>query len=182
MAFEEIEERLFNVLGVPVGSYRSRRPLSKKEREWAAEFCDRLVQSFKSRSNNMGKSKDEKEIEYANYVALAGYVQSAKINEENAFLLVDVTGQDSGGAATKWVPVTCYKEPELLERLEHYGKGDAIKIRGYVRAWSQKKDGEWRNAVDIRITEIVSKDPERKTAAPSGATRKRDAGDDGWPF
>lgn len=134
----------------------------------------------------MGNSKDEKEIEYANYVALAGYVQNIKVQEENAFLLIDVTGKDNGGA-TKWIPLTCYKERELLARLERYSKGDALKIRGYVRSWSQKKDGEWRNAVDIRITEILSKDPEKVTRA-AASSRKREPGDDdgddkgGWPF
>jgi len=126
----------------------------------------------------MGKSND---TEYGNYVALAGYVKSAKIQEENAFLLVDVTGQETGGV-TKWIPVTCYKEPELLKRLERYDKGGFIKLRGYVRAWSQKKDGEWRNAVDIRITEILSKDPEKREWKRETTMRQREPGDDDIPF
>jgi len=161
-----------------VGSYRSRRPLNKKEREWAAAFCDGLVQSFKNRKETMSKSN---ETEFTNMVFLAGFIKSMKLQEENAFLLIDVTGKDSGGA-TKWVPCTVYKAQELLDRLDNYHKDDFIKIRGYVRAWSQKKDEEWKNAVDIRITEIKSEDPQPRERAERKETRRREPGDDDIPF
>ena len=150
-----------------------RHPLSKAERKVAATLYEHLRKD----KAMMGKSND---VEYANYVAMAGYVKSMKVQEENAFLLVDVTGKESGGV-TKWIPVTCYKEPELLSRLERYGKDDFIKLRGYVRAWSQKKDGEWRNAVDIRITELLSKDPEKRERKRE-STRGREPGEDDAPW
>jgi len=178
-----IEEKLFNLEGVPVGSYRARRPLSKKEREWAAAFCDELVKSFKQRrQGEMGKTNT---VEFTNIVALAGNVKKMKIQEEDsAFFLLDVTGQESGGA-TKWIPCTVYKEPDLTVRLDRYGEGDFIMVRGYVRAWSQKKDGEWRNAVDIRVTEIKSKDPEKKERKQESRKREpgeEDGGEGKWPF
>lgn len=119
---------------------------------------------------------NSKETEWTNMVVLAGIVKTLKQQEDNAFLLIDVTGKDQGGP-TKWVPCTIYKEVELLQRIDNYREGDAIKIRGYVRAWSQKKDGEWKNAVDIRITEIKGPDPKRETKKDF-PKRQREPGDD----
>lgn len=122
---------------------------------------------------------NSKEVEYGNIVVLAGTVKTVKLQEDNAFFLIDVTGKDQGGP-TKWVPCTIYKEAELLKRMDNYREGDQIKIRGYVRAWSQKKDGEWKNAVDIRVTEIKGPDPKHQGKREE-PRRGREPGDDDIP-
>lgn len=120
-------------------------------------------------------------VEYQNMGVLAGVVKSLKQQEDNAFLLIDVTGKESGGP-TKWVPCTIYKDVEALRAVDNYREGDAIKVRGYVRAWSQKKDGEWKNSVDFRITEIKGPHPKHQQKAQREETRRRDPGEDDIPF
>lgn len=120
----------------------------------------------------MANSKDS---EWANMVVLAGKVKTVKLQDDNAFFLIDVTGEKEG--PTKWIPCTIYKDAALLNRMDSYREGDAIKIRGYVRAWSQKKDGEWKNAVDIRVTEIKGPDPKRETKKRE-ESRGREPGED----
>lgn len=123
----------------------------------------------------------KQETDFANIVALAGIIQRIKIQETSAFFLLDVTG-DAESKATKWIPCNVYKEEGLLQRLERYENGDHIKVRGFVRAWSQKKDGEWKNGVDVRVTEIKSEDPQREPKSKPRQTAFDQPYDEDIPF
>jgi hypothetical protein len=169
-------ERLYNGSGVPVGFVKSKRPLTRKERE----YCSRLVDGFisKRRIEEMVNSKtQERKNVFTSLCFVGGTLRKLKIQEESAFCLVEVTDNPK---VSKWIPCSVYKEQELLDRLGRYNEGDHIELRGFVRAWSQKKDNEWQNAVDVRVTEIRSKDPERSSRRPdSGGNGSAPSGWDG---
>ena len=105
----------------------------------------------------MSKSKEKDKV-ITSQCFIGGTVQSIKVRENGgAFVLVDV------GETSRWIPCDVHEEPKLAKRLSCYDKGDYIALRGFVRAWSQrKKDDVWVNQVTVRITEIKSEDPERK--------------------
>ncbi len=70
----------------------------------------------------------------------------------------------------KFVPCTLYGEEDakLADQLDQFEKGDHLKLVGYCRPYSQQVNGKWENHMNIRITEIKSKPPERENRAPSG--------------
>ena len=122
----------------------------------------------------MSKNK-EKEKVITSQCFIGGTVQSIKVREDGgAFVLVDV------GEASRWIPCDVREEPNITKRLSNYDKGDYIALRGFVRAWSQKKDGEWVNGLSVRITEIRSDDPEAKQR--NFPAKTQEAVDDDIPF
>lgn len=108
-------------------------------------------------SKQMGSAGDE----CRNEAKIAGKIESIKVDDKRAFLLVNTNTKDS-----KFVPCTAYDVPELLRRLRGFERGDGIKIIGFVRAWSRKvedKEGDkWENSTEVRITQVVNNPPERK--------------------
>lgn len=117
--------------------------------------------------NEKPKGRD---VKTCNMVHLAGEIQSMKVRENGAFMLIDPTGE------TKYIPCTIYDSAELAQRLGRFAVGDVIQIRGFVRAWSQKKNETWENHCEVRITEIANEPPAR-AAAP-----QRQPIDDDIPF
>lgn len=150
---------------------KGRRPLSARERKYCAEFVD--VMTKKRRLENMAQSKSDtkkQERVLTSMCFIGGTIQRVKVQDVSAFFLVEVTDNPK---ITKWIPCSIYEADKLLERIAKYREGDYIAIRGYVRAWSQKKDDEWKNAVDVRVTEIRSEDPKHESSRNGDAP-------DGW--
>lgn len=100
----------------------------------------------------MGNNQQEN----CNMVFLAGTVQTVKVDGKKAFALIDPEGE------TKYIACTIYESKELADKLGRFQKGDFIKVQGMLRAWSQKKDGEWKNALEVRITHIKNDPPKRE--------------------
>ncbi len=102
-------------------------------------------------------------VEKCNMVALAGTIETIKIQEGRAFVLVNPGGD------TKFIPCTVHKEPELVKKLSSFEKGDDIKVSGFIRAWAQQKNGEWKNNVEVRIVAIKNEPPKRAPKAQGTA-------------
>lgn len=110
--------------------------------------------------------------ENCNMVFLAGTVETVKVNEDKkgAFALINPEGE------TKFIPCTIYDTKELAEKLSRFQKGDFIKVVGMLRAWSQKKDGGWKNVLEVRITQIKNDPPRRSTS------RQQNEEESSFPF
>lgn len=100
--------------------------------------------------------------EIVNQVKLAGTIKSikARVDEGGGFILVDV-GEDS-----KFVPCTVYQNDVMAAKLASFHVDDFIQVVGFCRAWSQKKNNEWRNNMEVRIMKIAN-DPPRRSAPPA---------------
>jgi hypothetical protein len=171
-------ERLYNGSGVPVGFLKSKRPLTRKEREYCSRLVDGLISKRRLEEMANPKTQEKKNV-FTSLCFVGGTIRKLKLQEESGFLLVEVTDNPK---ISKWIPCSIYKEQELLDRLGRYSEGDHIEIRGFVRSWSQKKNEDWLNAVDVRVTEIRSKAPERSSRRPdSGGNGSAPSGWDGSP-
>lgn len=100
--------------------------------------------------------------ETRNEVKLAGTIETIKAQDTRAFLLVNPGGD------TKYIPCTIHDSAQLATKVKKFSKGDLIKITGFVRTWSQKKNDTWVNHVEVRIATIHN-EPKPKT---------REAGDE----
>lgn len=100
----------------------------------------------------------KKENMFTSQAYIGGTIKKLKVNEGSAFIAVEVTVDPK---VTKWIPCSIYQDEPLRARLAKYQEGDHILIVGFVHAWSQKRDDEWVNSVDVRITDIRSEDPKR---------------------
>lgn len=146
-----------------IGHWWTRKPHVLEGRDWIVARDFLLTACY-------GQSKKErgKLMEMRNSVEIAGIVKTihwSGENDEGAFLLIDV------GNSSKYLPCSVYKTPSLLERLRQFKQGDFIMIRGFLRGWSQQKNGEWKNGMDVRITEIGSTGAVRMS--PSQSTKKQ---------
>ncbi len=121
----------------------------------------------KARSASNTPAPKPPEPEFCNMVQLAGTIEGIWLNENSALCLID-----PGNTNKKFVPCTLYgaEDEKLADQLGEFHKGDSISVIGYVRPWSQKKDGKWETKVEVRITEI-------KSGAPSG---RNDQVPQGW--
>jgi hypothetical protein len=128
--------------GKVIGTGHSDRPLSEAEIEPIKRFLISL--RLASKSERKGEIKMS---ENANLVFLAGTIKTVKVDGKRAFFLLDV-GEE------KWIPCSVYDDEMLLGIMERFKKEDFIQLKGFVRPWSQKKDGEWQNNIDIRVREI----------------------------
>lgn len=97
-----------------------------------------------------------KPLDRCNIVYLAGTIKKISVRDEDAFVLLDV------GPEKKYIPCTVYKDDKLIAILEKFNEEDDIKVTGYVRPWSQKQDGGWKNNMDVRITEVKTEPPHRE--------------------
>lgn len=97
----------------------------------------------------MSKKVDE----ITNMCWIAGKIKTIKTGDNRAFLLIDV------GENSKFLPCTVFDAPPLVDILSRYKPDDFIKVVGFVRGWSQKKNDTWENHVDIRITEVKNPKP-----------------------
>lgn len=113
----------------------------------------------------------EKAVEDAcNMVWIAGVIRILKIDGKRGFCYVDVGGD------SKYIPCTTFDDDELTKTLARFEKDDYVKIQGYFRAWSMKKDDAWVNNYEVRITHIKNEPPKRENRA------KGTRFDDGVPF
>lgn len=148
------------------------RPLTRKEREYILYFLGTLrgddLQSNQIGVDSMSKTESKRtskksEASPVNQVWLAGTIKMIRVSEEEgrAFFLLDTDQK-------KWIPCTVYEDAQLLSVLSGFEADDFIRLRGYVRPWSEKKDGEWKNNIDIRVTEIknTSGPPAKPKAVP----------------
>ncbi len=121
-----------------------------------------------------------KENEICNMVFLAGPIFKMWVREDNAMILIDCGDKD------KAVPAKLFgkEDADLINKLNRFEVGDYIRIKGFVKPWSQKEDGKWRNYQDIRITEISIDAPHREKKREEVASRSNgwSAGDDDIPF
>lgn len=92
--------------------------------------------------------------ETVNLTFLAGEIMQMKVDDKRGWLALDC-GID------KWVPCSIYADDDLLKNISQFAKGDFIQVKGFVRPWSRKKNDEWENGIDVRITEIRSAVPVR---------------------
>ena len=153
-----------------LGRMKALRRPNRREQAYIEKF---LIPFFKSHreQTTMAEKKDNGKNERANMVMLAGTVESVRIDGVRGFCLIKWSEKESD----KFVPCSIYDEKALISKLETYEKGDFIKVVGFCRPWSQKKNDEWRNSMDIRITEIRSEAPKREKRI-SGSS------DNDWPF
>ncbi len=139
-----------------LGRVVSRSPLLDSEMKFVKNF---LLGIQKERLTEMSK-QTKSEPEKCNLVWLAGTIKQIKIRESSGFILLD-----PGGDTSKYLPCTTYDNAELTKLLSRFRSEDEIKIHGYLRGWSQKKDGVWENKIEVRITAIKSEPPKHATVA-----------------
>lgn len=115
---------------------------------------DFLIQLQKDKRKDIKMATDGVVV---NQAKIAGVIKSIKTRTEEGagFILVDV------GEGTKFIPCTIHEEKTLAAKLERFQVDDFIQLVGFCRAWSQKKDGEWRNSMEVRITRIANDPPKR---------------------
>ena len=163
------EKKIYNGIvtddqGRIVGRYEMRnRDLVAGEIRKVREF---LLNVTKQAKGENPMSENEK----VNMCFIAGEIKNLKMREDEGFMLVDV------GPKSKFLACTIYQSKQLAEIAAQFSEGDFIKLVGFVRGWSQKKNDEWQNHVDVRITEIRTTPPERKKQTAK-AERKSD-----YPF
>lgn len=154
--------------GRVLGKVYSRSPMLEADVQVVKQFlCEIQKEKLMAKQN-------EKQLDQCNIVWLAGEIKTLKVRDDgSAFLLVDPTGD------TKYIPCTVFDSKALTQILSRFQTEDTIQLRGYVRAWSQKKDGEWKNNTEVRVTEIRNKPPERE---PDPARMRQQPMDDEIPF
>ena len=158
--------------GRVLGKVISQSPLLKTQLETVKKF---LIDLQKEKLNEMAKQNEKQVVETFNMVALAGRIKMLKSRDDgSAFILVDPSGD------TKYIPCTIHECPELVRRLTGFRVDDTIQLRGFVRAWSQKKNDAWENKTEVRVTEIRNSPPERAPVRPSASGQMQQ--DDGIPF
>jgi hypothetical protein len=62
----------------------------------------------------------------------------------------------------RYIPCTVYDSKQLVEKLSRFDKEDELRLVGFVRAYSIKKNDKWENRVEVRITEIKNEPPKRE--------------------
>ncbi len=203
-------EIIADALGRILGRVQARRPLNARERKYCEDFLKPFQRAHIGDSNNNNNpgfpildcdinpntnSNNNKEIsnmaqqtkdskarpvsqETVNLTFLAGEIMQMKVDDKRGWLALDC-GID------KWVPCSIYADDDLLHKISQFAKGDFIQVKGFVRPWSRKKNDEWENGMDVRITEIRSavpvpalgKTPEKPKAKAAQASY-----DDDHPF
>lgn len=150
-----------------LGKAWSASPLLREQVAIVREF---LIKISNRKDESVMSKKAATETDHCNMVFLAGAIKSLKVRDDgSAFLLIDPGGE------SKYLPCTVFENKELTRMLERYREDDLIKVRGYARAWSQKKEGVWVNKVEIRITEIKGDPPKREA-------KQSNIADDDIPF
>jgi hypothetical protein len=128
------EEKIFNGLGLIVGSVRSKhRALNARERKYCQIFLNKIVGGFmaekKTVSKNGAPAPATKSMqEECNMVWIAGKIYKNFVRDKSGFTVV----QFSKGS----VPVTTF-DKAILRDLEKFREGDFIRFVGHV---SQSKD------------------------------------------
>lgn len=158
MKWKEYNELLQDERGRILGKVRTyRRQLSAAERQACTNFL-RGIDRVSSKDETMNRTKQQPEQpkvapDKCNIVYLAGVIETLKVTDDSAFLLVD------SGPDKKYVPCTVYKSVALADKISAYREGDLIRLVGYVRPWSRKNEvDEWQNSMDVRITEVREKE------------------------
>lgn len=118
------------------------------------------------------------EINFKNEIKIAGVIRSMTVKEDRAFFLV----QWSPETDEKWIPCTIFKNKEALTRVSYFREGDYIQITGFARPWSQKKNNEWVNNVDVRVNVIHNRPAERPAAPPPPPQTAQQYSGDDIPF
>lgn len=164
-----------------LGKLYARSPMLETDVQIVKKFLSELQKEKTEMVKQNGKPASADRV---NMAFLAGEIKTLKVRDDNsAYLLIDPTGDDKA----KWIPCTAHNDAELCERLGKFDVGDYIQVRGYVRAWSQKKNDEWQNHVEIRITEVRNTPPVREKKKPSPAPAREPvqsmlANDEDVPF
>ncbi len=159
--------------GVIVGKVWFPARASLDEIKAVREF---LCEISKRKGETMAEQKTESKTNgHTNMCYIEGEIKTLKVREDSAFLLVDTECDDG-----KHVPCTVWQDRELLKVINLFREGDSIRLLGWARSWSQKKDGEWRNQMDIRITQIKTKPPARREQPKP--PRREPGDEDGVPF
>lgn len=170
----KIKERTWEIIqdnnGRPLGRYYSeQREGTKEEIEIIKQFLIRI------NGGHMGKKTEQSNNgDRCNIVALAGIVKSInmKPDDGSGWVLIDTEMKDN-----KFIPCTVFASRELARMLSGFEKEDLLQVKGYVRAWSKKSGEEWVNRLEVRITEVKNKPPQRAKAATA-----RQIDDDDIPF
>lgn len=163
-----------------LGRMKTISPLLESDVQIVKQF---LIEIQKGKLDDMGKQNGQREssTDRVNMAFLAGEITSLNVRDDgSAYLKIDPSGDEN----SKWIPCTIYNDEELAGMLGRFEVGDYIQVRGYVRAWSQKKNNEWQNHVEIRVTEIRNSPPvrEKKKPAPTRDTVPTSMNDDDIPF
>src|SRR5262245_36974558 len=93
--------------------------------------------------------------ERTNMCWIAGTIKTLKTGDKRVFMLVDV------GENSKFIPCTVWDDAQLEKIISNFHVDDFIRIVGYVRGWSQKKNDSWENHIDVRITAVKNNPPKR---------------------
>src|SRR5262245_55259527 len=130
------------------------------------------------RKGEIPMSDDEK----TNMCWIAGTIKTLKVDDKRAFMLVDV------GDNSKFLPCTVWDDAQLIKILGHFKVEDFIRIVGWVRGWSQRKNDIWENHIDVRITAVRNNPPmnrkqvHKKTVQSVTQATGREVSNDGIPF
>lgn len=106
--------------------------------------------------------------EKCNMVWLAGILKFVRADQGGGgYFLID-TQSDS-----RFIPCTIFKDAELSGKLAKFRSEDFIKVKGFARAWSQKAESGYVNHLEIRVTEISCKVPDRAQVFDAQQSRGR---------
>ena len=142
--------------GTARGRYWSDEPLLGRHVGYIQNFLCQI-----SKRVGVEMSKTDK----TNMAFIAGEIKTLKLRDDGGGLILVDVGENS-----KYIPCTVYDDKELAAILGRFREGDVIQLQGFVRAWSQKKDGVWKNSIDVRITHIKNKPPARPESSPAKQT------------
>jgi len=95
--------------------------------------------------------------ERTNMCWIAGIIRVLKVEKDKAFLLVDA------GENMKFIRCTVWEDAQLSKILSNFAVDDFIRIVGWLNGWSTKKNGEWHNSYDVRITQVKNNPPKRES-------------------
>lgn len=153
--------------GAPLGSYYVERQILQSDVETIKNF---LIHFKRDKENSVSKSENAN----VNIVYLAGRLKFDPRVYDNAIKCLIDTGQKSAVQ----VGVFTEKDKELAEKLQRFREKDYIKVVAILEPYGVKQsNGEWKNGVAIRITEIKN-DPPRREQPRQSSTRSIGLDDD----
>lgn len=104
-----------------------------------------------------GENKKGENMGNSNMALLTGTVKFIKVDGSRGSVLLDTATENC-----KFIPCTVFESKPLAQKLSRFTQGDEMKVVGFIRSWSQKKNDKWENHVEVRITEIKNEPPKRE--------------------
>lgn len=152
--------------GALLGSFYAEKQILQSDVETIKKF---LIHFKQDKENNVSKSENSN----VNIVYLAGRLKFDPRVYDNAIKCLIDTGQKSAVQ----VGVFTERDKELAEKLQRFREKDYIKVVAILEPYGVKQsNGEWKNGVAIRITEIKNDPPKREQ--PKQSARQTQLDDD----